>query len=252
MEDNNTKKIPPIILFAALAQAIVMLILIVIIVNSLNRNDKIENRNSQPTITLEDFSINETTLPTNYLEDLTHSITDAVILNTTDLNVPNSNAIVRSNSIGLVNFERKKFKALNFIIDIPTLQQSYQVYYKYPSDLNLDDPFINNPRAVLCLEDASLMIYPEFNCQSSYPSDTRHRIATDYLKFLEFNQFTTSINPQHPNQIIINPITDVSDAVGSLYIDQIKNALTSLGISPDSFEYRIQKKQDLDYTITQE
>ena len=131
-------------------------------------------------------------------------------------------------------------------MDIPNLQQSYQVYYKYPID-TAEVLTTENPFAILCLEDKAQIIYPNFKCRSSYPTNIRQQIASDYIKFLEFDSFSIAIDNNDPTQININPITDVTDEVAKEYIAQTKASIQDLGVSPEIFKYHIIQKADLNY-----
>lgn len=241
------QKISPIIVFAALLQITFMVIIISIIFTIINHDNEIESRNNQPTIFLDNSLLGDLDLPNSYLEDISHSITEAVELNTTNLSVSNTNAIVRSGSITLAEFDRQMFNALSFIVDIPELGQSYQVYYKYPQETDPNAPFSNNPRAVLCLDEDSITIYSNFKCRSSYSPNIRQTIATDYIKFLEFNDFTIAIDSNDPLTISINPAINTAEDIDESYIAETKSAISSLGISPDLFKYHIVKQEELDY-----
>lgn len=250
MENEKQRRtISPIILFAILIQIVFLITLVSIIINNIINNNKIEDRNNQPKISLDDSLLKSINLPNDYIEDISHSLTDIIELNTDGLNTSNSNALIRKDTVKLKEFSNHSFNALSFIVDIPNLEQSYQIYYKYPSNLEENDPFFNNPRAVLCLDEKSQIVYPDFKCTSSLPSNTRYRIIVDYINFLEFDEFTISIDDNNPYQININPIIDTNDANYESYILQVKSDISSLGVSPDLFSYHLIKKQDLNYII---
>ena len=251
MEDNyqSPRQVSPIILIIILLQIIFIASIVGIIINNLKNDNKIDHRNQEPTIILDNSSIAQLNLPNDYIADITHSITEATELNTPNLLTSDTIATARADSITLQNFNRHNFNALSFIVDIPSLEQSYQIYYKYPMTPNTDEPFLHNPRAVLCLEDKPQIVYPDFNCQSSQPSDIRQRIATEYLRFFEFDHFTISFAPQASNQIVINPANSVSDVESTSYITELRSAISSLGISPDLFNYQLQDSQNLNYIL---
>ena len=241
---KNQQKIPtkisPVIALAITIQIIFMIVVISVIVHANSQNHEITTRNDRPRVTLNDLSSGDTNLPQNYIEDISLSLTSAMELNTTKLNVPASSAIVRDGSLILTQFEKQQFNALSFIVDIPDLEQSYQIYYKYPVNTDTTTtPYFNNPRAVLCLDENSQIIYPDFNCQSLYPADTRQRIATDYLPFFEFNTSSAAIDSKDPTIINITPVTTDTNLTDETYITEIKSAISSLGVSPTLFQYHV-------------
>ncbi|MBR2754064.1 hypothetical protein IKD82_02815 [Candidatus Saccharibacteria bacterium] len=241
--EQKSQKIPPIILIIIIIQIIIFVVLGVIIKNEITKNNKIENRDNEPSVSIGSLTIDDIDLPNNYIEDISHSLTEVMKLNNDNLNIPNSKITVRDNSITTKRFEEQNFVALSFIVDIPDLEQSYQIYYKYSSDKVVDDsPFLDNPRAILCLEEKSQIIYPNFNCNSNYPSDTRYRIIKDYANFLEFDNFSIRTDNENLHQINLKPFpktADTTDAVIESYITQTKTAIQSLGVSPEIFTYHI-------------
>ena len=252
MEYN--KKDPNYILIAFVFIQIIYLIIIgSFIINAIKTSDKIENPNKQPSVTIKSTQDNYLPLQESDIDYLSHGLTEAIALNTTNFNIPDSPAIVRNDSIILTEFDYQQSNALSFIVDIPNLEQSYQIYYKYPMDTTTETTsYAENPYAVLCLEDKAQIIYPEFDCHSSYPSDTRYRIATDYIKLFEFNQFTISLDSNDPHLIVINPITDVDAKTSESYIAEVKSAIASLGVSPDMFKYHVQSQSELNFVLPPE
>lgn len=238
---NQFKKLSPITFTIILIQVIFIIAIIATIVHEVNKPPVAEVRNSQPSLTISGLPSSNVDIPSSYIEDLSHSLTDTVLLNTPNLSLPNSTAIVRDGSITVKNFDQQQFNALSFIVDLPDLEQSYQLYYKYPVDIDATTtPYFNNPRAILCLDDSADQIYPNFDCRTTYPDDTRPRIVADYFNFLTFNNFTATIDQQNPLQINITPMSDVSDPILDSYLAKVKSTISSLGVSPTLFTYRIQ------------
>lgn len=251
MEYNNEEqhgKISPIILTIIIIQIIFVVSIIILIINILKQDNKIESRDDQSKISIIGLPEENLSLPNSYIDDIAISLTDIIELNNMSFDYSNTKAIVRDNSVNLEQFKRSSFNALSFIVDIPEVEQSYQVYYKYPIDTDIDDtPFYNNPRAILCIDEQSEIIYPNFNCKSSYQPDIRQRIATDYIKFMEFDTFSIAIDDSDPTQININPIVDVTNEIAKEYITQVKTSIQNLGISPELFKYHVIQKASLNY-----
>lgn len=226
----------PIIVLLIALQIIFITVVLATIINLLNQNHEITVRDDRQKITISDLPA-KINLPKDYAEDISLSLTSAMELNTTRLDIPSSSAIIRDGSITLREFPKEQWGALSFIVDILELGQSYQIYYKYPLTADTTTtPYFNNPRAVLCLDNNADIIYSDFNCRSTYPENTRYRIAKDYFNFLEFDGFTVAIDEQAPSTINIIPATSTNpdDALVT-----VKSTLESLGLSPDIFNYHI-------------
>ena len=238
---ENNKKISPFILTIAMIQAVFVIIIIITIYKETVKENTVVPRDDQPIVTIDDLSLKVANLSDNYINDILHSITKAIESNNNNVNVSNLDIIIRNDSITLKQFDKQQFDALSFIIDIPTLEQSYQVYYKYPTTVDIDNPYSNNPRAVLCIDNPSQIIYPNFQCHSDYPSDIRFKIARDYISFLKFDTFSISIDKDNPSQINLKPFHRATTTLNESHITQVKTTIESLGISPDIFTYQINK-----------
>ncbi len=236
---ESITRIPPLIL----AIIIIQIAFIAIIINTISKEATQKNeaitRDDQSSITIGGLSLYSMNLPNNYIDDISHSLTKTIESNNSNLNVSNSDVIVRDGTITIKQFEKQQFNALSFIVDIPNLEQSYQVYYKYPANLNINIAYYDNPRAILCIDDPSQIIFPTFQCSSDYPPDTRLKIVKDYLSFFEFDVFSTSIDKDNPHQINLKGFHRAIDHLDDSHIAQVKNAISSLGISPDLFTYHI-------------
>lgn len=244
---ENNKKEPNYLLAIFIIVELVFLIIVGSkIINIINEDDRITKAEDQPRINISGLPSDNINLRQEFIDEISHNILDAIKQNSSILDLPKTNAIVRNDSLQLKSFNHQNFNALSFIVDIPNLQQSYQVYYKYPIDTT-EVLTTENPFAILCLEDKAQIIYPNFKCRSSYPTNIRQQIASDYIKFLEFDNFSIAIDNNDPTQININPITDVTDEVAKEYIAQIKASIQDLGVSPEIFKYHVIQKADLNY-----
>ena len=106
-------KISPVIALAITVQIIFMIVVISVIIHANSQNHEITTRNDRPRVTLNDLSSGDTNLPQNYIEDISLSLTSAMELNTTKLNIPASSAIVRDGSLILTQFEKQQFQDSN-------------------------------------------------------------------------------------------------------------------------------------------
>ena len=240
MENNNHSiRIPPIILAIIVIQVFFAVAFISTIVTQINQTNIISDRNNQPEVSMENRLLSNTNLSSEVIKDISLSLTEAIQLNTSNIDIAKSNATIRNNSLIVKEFKNYEFNALSFIVDIPNLEQSYQIFYKYPANLESNMPYYNNPRAVLCLEDETQIIYPNFDCHSNYPNNTRQHIVNDYFNFISFDDFKVNIDNQNFSQITIIPSSSSTETDNETYLSSVKSTITSLGISPDLFEYHL-------------
>lgn len=246
MEYNNTTKIPPTILIAIVLQILFITVLTVTIFSIINQENNPLTYNSQPTISIDNPSSLGIDLPDSYINKISHNLTYAVELNTDNLDIPASKATIRDNTVTLKEFNSINSNLLSFIIDIPSLEQSYQIYYSYSSNPNkesflsedTDSSLAFNPY-VLCITEESQIIYPNFNCHSAFSSNTRYTIVNSYISQLYFDIFSISIDSTNPHQINLKPFRRVTTTLNESHIAEVKAAIASLGISPDLFTYHI-------------
>ena len=190
-----------------------------------------------------------------YSGHLMATLTTTIEQNATEFDPEQSTAIIRDGSLKTVEFENISSVFFSAIIDIPNLEQSYQVYSMYPQDtgdFNLD---LYNTQYVLCLDEYSKKIYPDFNCHDLFESDTRRYIASKYLSYFNFNNFSPSVS-QDFNTVGILPLSsgEITKETADSYIEQTKSAISSLGISPDLFTYSIidsTDPSDTNYSLSQ-
>lgn len=246
--ETINQKISPLILAIIIGQVIFMIILVAIIHNKTTEENKTLTYNNQPTITLDiDTTLSDDIdLSDHQINDISHSLTNTIELNTSNLNIPGAKAIIRNNSLTSKEFNTYNFKTLSFIVDIPNLEQSYQIYYNYPMDPDAEtflsedtDSSSSNNLHILCIEESSQIIYPNFECHSASPSDLRYSIIQSHINLLEFDVFSTSIDKDNPHQINLKGFHRAIDHLDDSHIAQVKDAISSLGISPDLFTYHI-------------
>ena len=247
MDDQNqrNKSILPIIFI--IIQIIYMIIIISVLLSN-TKNDRIEQMDigRQPTISIKDLN---SQLPDNaYRGPIETVLTKTVELNSTEFNTSDSTANIREGSLSTVKFEDIDGIYFSAIVDIPNLEQSYQIYSFYSIGDRTPESLAYSTQYVLCLDDQADKIYPDFDCQELFPQDARRSIVFSYLKYLKFNDF--SLFPtQKPNSSIIyidvDPTLDISTDTEQSYIQETKKAVSSLGISPELFEYKINRQSNI-------
>lgn len=250
LPNNSAKKVSPIVILFIMIQLLFIVLLVISFLN-LRQSDGATDRKNEPKVTIDGLTAKIKDFPNSYTDDIEHSLTETIELNVDNFNISNVEAVIRDNSLKVKDFYDYGFKALSVIVDIPNLEQSYQIFYKYSTDYEniVDSAYYDNPRAVLCLSEEMDKIYPNFKCQASYPQETRFKIVADYLKYLDFNYFS-AFTDDSLTKIIINP-TEYSptDEEKASYLQETKNAIESLGISPEIFTYEVSSPSDLTYRI---
>ena len=248
---QEDKQISPSVIIFAILQFFFIIIIIALIFN-MNHEDRITNRENEPKTTIHDLFTKIENFPKEYVDDIEHSLTETIKQNTDNFSVPDATAFIRDESLKTEIFDRHGFGALSLIIDIPSLEQSYQIYYKYALNYEniADAAYYNNPRAILCLDEYSEIRYPNFECQDTLPPETRFRIVADYLRFFEFDDFTVSVDAKDYSIIRLNPATaNSSDNQEELMVAELRNKISSLGVSAEYFNYQFLTQEDLDYKI---
>lgn len=131
------------------------------------------------------------------------------------------------------------------VVDVPGLLESYEIFLQYFNNddlidiIDYDNPKIAAPCSILCLEKSEI-IYPDFNCRESANSSTRQEIVFRTLDYFEFKNFVTSFKDGDWSTIYISPVDGkVSNNIKQSYIQEVKDAIDSLGISPDIFSYQV-------------
>ena len=249
---QEDKQISPSVIIFAILQFLFIIIIIALIFN-MNHEDRITNRENEPKTTIHDLSTKIENFPKEYVDDIEHSLTETIKQNTDNFSVPDATAYIRDDSLKTETFNRHGFGALSLIVDIPSLQQSYQIYYKYALNYEniIDMAYYKNPRAVLCLDKYAEVKYPDFECQDILPPETRLRIVADYLRFFEFDNFTAFVDAKDYTVIHLNPATTTqSKNQEALITTELKTRISSLGVSPEYFKYQFLTQEDLDYKIS--
>lgn len=248
MQEKEQPKISLATLVFIIIQIIFLVFLAISIPNLLKGNTTLK-REEQPKVTINNLRTLVPNLSDEYTNDIQHSLTEIVELNTTNLDIANLDATIRDNSLSSITFDYYGSKAINFIVDIPNLHQSYQMFYAYPIDVNLDAPYTNNYRTILCLEDEKQIIYPDFKCHSSFSPETRQEIVSEYLKDFEFDYFTVSLDRDNTT-VMISPISEsLTETAKSSYIQKTKDAIESLGAPSNLFTYKVLTQADMTYRL---
>lgn len=236
----------------------VLIILVVLSVSKFLQNDKIKNAPGQD-LSIKIINVTDA-IPADYSGWT--EIIEWAFLNTILENVDGNalaknetSAYLRDGSIKAQRFESYGVNYVRAIVDIPNLEQSYEIFLEYPdnkdaiSAVEYSESEVAKPYSILCLDDNSEKIYPDFDCHESPGYYTRQKIVANTLGYFYFDYFSAYLDPNGPGTVIISPSVtyDNDDATKAQYIEEVKTAIKSLGISPDLFTYYVRTAADVNY-----
>ena len=250
-QDNLTKiqqyiQQNPIVIGIFCFSQIVLIIILIFIIGNINKSS-FEISNTKISNLAQEIS----QLPNNSIEVIQSELFNAVELNQGTLqSIEKSDATIRKDSLIEKYYEKQDVHYVNFIVDIPSIEQSYQVFHEWIEKKNNPYFLVNRSTMVMCvLEEYN--IYENFDCKDSYDKNGQRAIASEFLQYEPFDYFSvfTKTEDQY-HTIYINPSNfNIDDSTKQSYIQKTKDAITSLGISPEIFEYHILTQDELNYTI---
>lgn len=162
---------------------------------------------------------------------------------------------IREGSVRSREFEQAGINYVRAIIDVPEIEQSYEFFLKYPNNpeavnaVEYGNPSAAKPYSILCIEDKKDIIYPDFDCKDSPEYFNRQKIVSGMLGYFFFDYFSPYLSFDGDNTVIISPSVtyDNDEATKTKYIEEVKAAIESLGVSPDDFRYYVRTAADVDY-----
>ncbi len=250
---NQTKKFNPLLAIFLLAQIIFIALLAFTLPRLFESSDISVDQSRLPAAKIENLGDSLPSLNDQAKKDIENALYDLILANSTDQTTKNSETKAELKEVSSLHFDR--LGGINYfsaVIDIPEVEQSYDFYYAAP-----DDPangefqsFFN----ILCPGRPASELY-DFECENTntdswlqYPA-THLSLASSFLPYYYFDQFSISINPNEMTKVTITPITfDIDEATRNSYIEETKSAVKTLGFSPDLFTYYVSTIEDLDYT----
>lgn len=199
-----------------------------------------DNRDAQPSVTIIDLEKNIQTLSPNFAKEVENQLFLIVQDNNIDIDFGTALAYIRENSLNHIHFEDEKFDFYNFIVDIASLSQSYQLFLTVSAVENNQYIDPNGTIIPLCLSDAEPKIYPDFKCKDMYGQETRNSIVFNYLPYFNNNKYL--FIPKLSNYNYLMVMADRSDddlEWPNDIISEVKNDIRLLGVSPDLFTYGV-------------
>ena len=240
MEDNRKDKSIPILIFCAIQIFIIVILISIFLI--FRKDERISNveYERQPATTIEDLASELPEKPDNFVSNLERELAKTIELNTDNFDMTNTKAEVRQNTLKIQRFNRLEGYFFSVVVDIPNLQQSYQIYNFYPASNSLPNSTPPNSLYVLCLDENTEKIYSNFNCKDNYPSETRRNIVASYLKYFDYDDISMTVDNVNPSVINITPKKyNINDSERKAFVEKTKEAVESLGVSSSIFEYHI-------------
>ena len=246
IEKNGSKRLSPIATAFIIAQIVLFIVIIATVIwintdkvpdNDVTRYEKI------PELTIKDLSQKASILTERDIKDIQKKVFQIVSENTKSIDIDKVELVIRNGETHAQTF-RNNSKYVSMIVDIPSLEQSYQVFYSTNAVI---DPNIST--FVLCLDDSIKKVYPDFKCKSSDDESIKHTIVSSYLRYFSFEYFSAYIKPDDPKTIIISPSVTYnnSEETKAKYVEEVKESIKSLGLRPDVYEYYVRTAKDVNY-----
>ena len=166
-----------------------------------------------------------------------------------DRSIAFSDAHIREGSLKNVYFDEINTEYNSFVVDIPSIQGSYKVYYEKPDEQTKTGAL--NERAVevivTCLANAEEIIYDDSSCVDKYNNLGHGVIVKEYIQYADFEDFYAYIDKEDLSRIrIVSRYYAHTSEQDAEYIQEVKQFVESLGISADLFEYYIVPNSELE------
>ena len=146
----------------------------------------------------------------------------------------NPTAKIRENAIYRHSFADQNIEYLSFIVDLPDLEQSYQVFHEWSTVNDNPNTLPNDSITILCLEKDQ--IYENFACKDIYDQKTRNALAFRYLSWHRFDSFAVSLIDPAKQKLEI-PYPKPKEDRAADFLAELKSFISSLGLAEDRFTY---------------
>ena len=245
--ENGTRKAKPIVLIFICVQALFVVFLIITLLQLNNDElpkDDAERYRRMPELSISDLSKKASILTEAEVADIQKKVFKIVSENTPTVNSTKIAAAIHNDVVNAHSFSEHT-KYVNMIIDIPELEQSYEVFYSTNAVIDPDVSTI-----VLCPDESKELTYPNFKCKSSDDKMySRDQILAAYLKYFNSDKFSAYVSPDNPKQIIISPSITYNndDKTKAKYINDVKDFIKSIGLAPGKYKYYVRTAADVNY-----
>lgn len=162
----------------------------------------------------------------------------------------NYNDFVALSKIATSGHNQTTDQDLNFlsaIVDIPDIEQSYWFYSEYSSENGNKYIDYSKSYRMFCLDNTQENVYPDFSCKDDFGFEGKHEIVSTLIGYFNFNYFSLSLpSKKGVTEVRIKPTNyNLNDVTKESYIQEAKNAVESLGVSPDLFTYYVMGPEDI-------
>lgn len=180
--DKEFRKASPVTFIIILVEALLIAIAINMAANLLNSSGD-QDSSIRYNIEISNFRQEISSIDRNGLKDINFSIYDAVWLNNQDgAKIPEIiHANIRDGSVEKGIFKKDEIYQVHFVLDIPELEQTYQVQHLYSTTKSYNGNLPIKYRTMVYCPEESQIIYPEQNCNDRYAGQ-----AEEIIKNFEF------------------------------------------------------------------
>lgn len=165
---SNDKKAGPVTLIAIMAELVIIALVIFSVINSLKSNNE-KKESLQYNVEISNFRQEISNIDKDGLKDIQFSLYDAAWLNNDNLSSSDAiNATIRPESVKKQNFKEDNIYQVYFIIDLPDLKQTYQVYHVYSTAKKYNSKLPINYRTLVYCPKESQKVYSGQVCRDRY------------------------------------------------------------------------------------
>ena len=228
------------LIIAAISIQVLFIIALIIALPRIFQSPRIDpdDRAAQPSVTIRDLGNRYDMFSSSFTREIENQFFYLIQKNNVSINLGDTIAVIRDGSANHIHFEDEKFDFYNFIVDIPELQQSYQLFLTV-SEVENNQFFNPNETIIpLCLSDAEEKIYPNFECKDIYGQKTRNMLGLNYSAYFNSDKFFVVRSQSTPENLMVMATDDIDVA-----LTELKDSIKLLGISPDLFTYDIYRYQ---------
>lgn len=244
--ENNVKQNVNIITVLLVAIEIVFLIFSAIAFKSLAIDES-----DVAKVEVDDIFQSIEGMPVSSGEIIANALFDTVADNSNESNIQKSGAVIRDNTLINNYYDGLNLHYVNFIVDIPNLKQSYQIFHEWSDDNKNPYLIANNTTMVMCIADKNKVIYEDFICKDKQNSFGKYLIVDSFKLYSEmlgvdpyFDGIEVVSEEQNNSDTPYNYIKIMAISCGDDKLKEnakkiVNEYLNSLGFSLNDFEYKI-------------
>jgi len=226
---ENDRKISPAMIGLIVFQGIVLIVALALWY-ALNGDDAIDSDDdaNRPQVIVDGLAVEW--LTDEGLDEIQRGVFAMAQRNASSVGINMVSAVVREGTIRAMYFEYLEAHYLTAVVDLPVLQQSYQIFYEDEgTELDPDSSVI-----VLCLDESMEMIYPDFGCRDVVLG-AREGIVQSFLPFFDLGGAEVEVDKKSGEiEVTVYDAEKEGEAVGL-----VKQAIEELGVSPELFTYKL-------------